>query len=476
MKSSIKKKFFLIFVVILLISELSILVLSNLFLDDLVISANRVLIKKVYDENKPYFELDNMNIVILNNITSENDLGIVIYNNGEIDSCRSLFLCEENEPSLPTYITNYLPYVKENEYKSRIIDLELINVYQLVNIYNIGDGKYIVINKSLHSVQEINQIIIGFVQASGIIIFLLGSIIIFIISNKFTKPIIEISDYAKDLANLNFGYDLDVKNNDEIGQLALNMNLISKKLDVTLKELSEANKTLKEDLENEKELDRKRVKFFSSVSHEFKTPITIIQGYAEGIKHNIVKTKDGIDEYCDVIIDESKRMGSFINDLLNLSFYESGNFVLNKTNFDIVILIQNTVNKFSDSIQTKKANIEIIGKEVYIINADKNRIEQVITNLITNALKFIVENGVIRITIQEYESGVKIYFFNNGEKINEREIKNIWSLFYKLENNNNKMGTGIGLAIVKSIVELHNGKYGVENKVDGVEFFIEIPK
>ncbi len=476
MQLSIKKKFYLIFIIMLLISELVILGLSDIFLDDIVISANKVLIKKVYDEYSPYFELEDINIKTLNNITNKNDIGIVIYENGEIDSCRSLFLCEEDEPSLPTYISNYLPYIKENEYKSRIIDLELIDVYQLVNIYNLGDGKYIVINKSLHSVHEINRIVIGFVQISGIIVFLLGSIIIFITSNKLTKPIIKISDYAKDLANLNFNNELEVVNHDEIGQLALNMNLISKKLSVALNDLNKANKKLRDDLETEKELDRKRVKFFSSVSHEFKTPLTIIQGYAEGIKHNIVKSKDGIDEYCDVIIDESKNMSYFINDLLNLSLYETDNFVLKKVEFDIVILIKKVVNKFQDYVQSIKANINIISCEKCIINADKNRIEQVITNLLTNALKFIEENGIVRITVQKYDSRVKIYFFNDGQNINEKEIKNIWSLFYKLDNGKNQMGTGIGLSIVKSIIELHNGSYGVKNKSDGVEFYIDIPQ
>lgn len=476
MKSSIKKKFFLTFFIILLISELSLLALSNLFLDDIVISANRILIRRVYKEYKPYLELNNVDIDKLNTISSKNDIGIVVYDNGTITACSSLFLCRGDNSKLPTYITNYFPYVNENESSSRIINLKLLNVNQLVYMYNMGNGRFVIIDKALHSIQELSQIIIGFIQITGILVFIIGSIVIYVIGNKITKPIIKISHYANDLAHLKFDDKITITNRDEIGQLAQNMNLISERLNVALKELNERNESLREDLEKEKEMDRKRVKFFSTVSHEFKTPITIIQGYADGMKHRVVKSQEDLDGYCDVIIEESKKMGRFVNDLLNLSLYESGNFMLNKTDFDIVELINMTKNKFDEGIRDKHIQFQLEGIQSSVINADKHRVEQIVNNLISNAIKHVEDKGVIKITINEDNQYVKLSIFNNGEQIDEKETKNIWSLFYKLENNKNHIGTGIGLAIVKSIVELHQGNYGVNNKENGVEFYIELPR
>ncbi|QVK17931.1 HAMP domain-containing histidine kinase [Mycoplasmatota bacterium] len=476
MKSSIKKRFFLTFLIILLVSELSLLALSKLFLDDIVISANKILIRKVYNEYKPYLELNNVDIEQLNSISSKNDIGIVVYDNGTVTACSSLFLCKNESSTLPTYVTNYLSYVNENESASRIINLKLLNVNQLVYMYNMGNGRFIIIDKALHSIEEISQIMIGFIQITGVLVFIIGSIVIYVIGNEVTKPIIKISHYANDIANLKLDDKISITNHDEIGQLAQNMNLISERLNIALKELNERNESLKEDLEKEKELDRKRVKFFSTVSHEFKTPITIIQGYAEGMKHHVVKSQEDMDEYCDVIIEESKKMGRFVNDLLNLSLYESGNFMLNKTDFDIVELINITKNKFNEAISDKQIHFQFDGIQSSIINADKHRVEQIINNLISNAVKHVEENGIIKISINDDENHVILRIFNNGERIDKKEINNIWSLFYKLENNKNHIGTGIGLAIVKSIVELHHGNYGVVNKKDGVEFYIELPR
>ncbi len=475
MKSSIKKRLFLIFIIVLLISELVFFILSNLFLNDIVISANRILIKRVYNEYNPYFSLDTLDTNKIDDLTSQNDIGIVIFENGNLNACSSLFLCQENQTTLPTYITNIFPYVAENSFTSRIINLKLLNINQLVYVYKIGNDKYVIIDKALKSIQEVNQILNEFIGISGIFIFILGSIGILIISNKLTKPIIKISKYANDLADLKFDDELELKNQDELGYLAMNMNLIKERLDTALKELNKRNQTLIEDLEKEKELDEKRIKFFSTVSHEFKTPITIIQGYAEGMKHHIAKSPGELEDYCDIIIDESKKMGRFVTELLNLSLYESGNFILNKIDFDLVELIHDTANKFSESIHNKKINLKIEGIQICIVNADRYRIEQVVNNFFSNALKHVEIQGIIKITIDRDSENARISFYNNGEKIDEKELNNIWSLFYKLENNTNHIGTGIGLSIVKSIVELHNGNYGVQNKADGVEFFIELP-
>lgn len=469
MKSSIRTRLFITFIAILLIAEIGLVILSNLFLNQLGIYANKVLIKNVYEEYNPYFKLDEINIEHLNSITSENDIGIIIYDNNVIKACSSLSICKGDNPTIPSYITNRFGDIKENEGNSYHFDHETIDVNQLAYIYNSGNGRYIIMEKSLTPIQEINQIIRPVIFITGILVFFLGSVSIYFTSKRISDPIIKISGFANELANLNFEDKLLIDQKDEIGQLAVSMNLISRRLNTALNEL-------KKDLEKEKELDRKRVKFFSTVSHEFKTPLTIIQGYAEGIKNNITKTKEDQNDYCDIIIDESKKMGLFVNDLLNLSLYESDNFNLNKTEFDLVDLVKEVSSKFNDLVVSKQVQFNVMGLSTCKVCADKYRIEQVINNLTSNAIKYVNEFGLIQVNIMDKNDTVALYFFNNGDQIDEKDMHNIWSLFYKLQENKNRIGTGIGLSIVKSIIDLHDGKYGVENTDDGVEFYIEIPK
>ncbi|MDF2698825.1 MAG: srrB [Haloplasmataceae bacterium] len=477
MKYSIRTKFFMTFIIILVIFGLSLLILSNLFIDKVVISANKSLISELLNENVSYFEEIDINKSVIDTLAGRNDVGIVISEDGEIINCSSLFLCSENSEELPTYISKYFPMITESESKFFTFSYKLLDVNQLVYIYNLGDNRFVVINKALDSIVQINNLIrplIGFIIFFFLII---GFVVTRIVANKISRPIISISDYAREIAKLNFNTNILINRKDEIGQLAQNMNHISERLHFSLEELKKANELLKEDLSKEKELDKKRTRFFSTISHELKTPITIIQGYAEGLSNNIAKKPEDVKEYLEVIIEETKKMNILVNNLLDLSRYESDNFKLNKSEYDLVELIKNTVIKYQDSIRYKTINTKVLGAKNCLVFADKFRIEQVISNIISNAVKYVDQNGLINVTIIDKEKSVRINFFNSGEKIADHELNNIWNLFYKLENSkSNITGTGLGLAIVKSIIELHHGLYGVENKINGVEFFVEIPK
>jgi signal transduction histidine kinase len=269
-----------------------------------------------------------------------------------------------------------------------------------------------------------------------------------------------------------------VKSDDEIGRLGTSINHISNKLNTVLTELTLANSKLREDIEKEKELEKMRRKFVSNVSHELKTPISMIAGYIEGLKYNIAKTKEDKEYYYDVIIDETDKMNNLINDLLTLSSYESGNFSINKENIDISHLLKNIIDKYKRNIEENNLNLVIDIPEGLNINADSLRVEQIITNFMNNALKYGEEGGDIKITLEDLEDKIKLSFYNSGDKIDEKELENIWTSFYKADSDKKHInsGTGLGLAIVRAIVELHGGDYGAINKKDGVEFFVALPK
>lgn len=263
-----------------------------------------------------------------------------------------------------------------------------------------------------------------------------------------------------------------------VERLGRSINYLSDKLDTTITELNDANVILQNDIDRERHIDKMHKQFVSSVSHELKTPITLIQGYAEGLKDDILEDRLSKEHYCDVIIDESRKMDKLVRDLLQLSQLESGYSQLNEETFNITSLISNVIEKYRPILKEKEITILTELKGVINVYADKGKIEQVINNYLNNAINHLDNEGVIEIKIVEEHNKVKIKVFNTGKLIPEDELNNIWISFYKIDKSRAREygGTGLGLSIVQRIVELHNGKFGVSNLQDGVEFWFELSK
>lgn len=312
--------------------------------------------------------------------------------------------------------------------------------------------------------------------------FYIGAVFLIIIlslmySNMVTEPLVKLNETASKMANLDFSQKCDIAREDEIGNLANTLDFLSENLNKSLTSLKVANVKLEEDIEKERQLEKMRKEFVAAVSHELKTPISLIGGYAEGLKDDVFEGKEK-EYYIDVIIDESKKMGDLVADMLDLSQLESGNFSLVKEKFFIDELIRTTVKRFLAVINDKNISLNINIIENMKIYADWTRMEQVITNFITNAIRHTDENGSIIVNMQDLESKVLVSIENTGVSIPENEIEKIWGNFYKIDKSRTRKlgGTGIGLAIVKSILELHNSEYGVENTEDGVKFYFVVKK
>lgn len=337
----------------------------------------------------------------------------------------------------------------------------------------------LIIQTPIASITESVEIAKSFHIYIGFFSLIIGTLVAFIFSRIFTKPIIELNNIARNMGKLDFSRKYKVKNLDEIGELGETINFLSDKLDVTINELNNANEKLKEDIEREKKIDIMRKEFIANVSHELKTPIALIKGYSEGLKDNVVDDEENKIFYCDVIMDESQKMERLVKELLDLSIIESGHLKLQIQNFNIYNLIEKIVNKYNQIFIEKNIiiNINAIDKDL-MVTGDISRIEQVITNLLNNAINHVDNKKCININISDINSKIKIEIKNSGSTINKDEIKKIWDSFYKIDKSRTRKygGTGLGLSIVKGILELHKSLFGVNNTEDGVLFWFELNK
>ena len=323
---------------------------------------------------------------------------------------------------------------------------------------------------------DIYGIIIAFITA------VLGSIFVFFIVRSYTKPIEELEKIAQNIAKLDFSKKYKVRGTgDEIDNLGISINKLSQEFEETLKEMQKANNDLEKDIENKSKIDEMRKQFISDVSHELKTPISIIQGYAEGLVENVNTDEESKNFYANVILDEANKMDKLVKRLLELMKLEYDDKEFNNNNFDISELIGEVIR--ISKVKLEENNIEVVFDEtdpVYVF-ADDFYIEQVVTNYFTNAIKNVSEvNGkkqiIINIKKSEELGKVRISFFNTGKHIDEKHIDRIWNRFYKADESRDrsKGGTGIGLSIVKAIMSKYDNRYGVKNVENGVEFYFEL--
>ena len=300
------------------------------------------------------------------------------------------------------------------------------------------------------------------------------------ISKKFTNPILQLNDIANKMAKLDFSQKYRVTDTeDEINELGRSINTMSDKLETTIKQLQKSNIELEKDIEEKSKIDDMRKQFISDVSHELKTPIALIQGYAEGLIENVSTDEELRRFYAEVILDETNKMDRLVKQLLELMKLEYGKKEFNNEKFDINELINEVIRKCEVMLQKNNIQVEFESKKPIYVWADEFYIEQVVTNYFTNAIKHTEEignNKKIKITVKQLNDKMRITVFNTGKTIPEEDLTRIWGRFYKVDSSRNRQdgGTGIGLALVKAIMNNYQNEYGVNNKKDGVEFYFDV--
>ena len=298
------------------------------------------------------------------------------------------------------------------------------------------------------------------------------------ISRHFTKPIIQLNRITKKVANLDFSEKYRITDGeDELNELGKNINQMSDKLEMTIEQLRKNNNQLEKDIEKKSKIEEMRKQFISDVSHELKTPIALIQGYAEGLYDNVNSDEESRKFYAEVIIDEAKKMDKLVKELLELMKLENEGRKFNDSKFNLNEIIEEELRRETVVLKEKNIKVEFENNNPMMVNADQEYIEQVVNNYLTNAIKHCEGEKKIVIRCEKTkQKKVRLYVFNTGKRISEENLDKIWQRFYKVDSSRNREdgGTGIGLALVKAIMNSYGNKYGVENKDNGVEFFCDI--
>ncbi len=298
-----------------------------------------------------------------------------------------------------------------------------------------------------------------------------------IYSKLISTPLINLNKVAKRMSNLDFEAKCEVNSDDEIGNLAKTLNFLSSNLENSLQRLQEKNEQLEKDIEKERNLENMRKDFVSSVSHDLKTPLGIISGYAEGLKDGIVSGKDA-ENYLETIIDEATKMNLLLTNMLDLSKLESDTISLNLESFNIVRLIRGMVKRFSLELQNKELNVVFNLPEYSYVEGDVMMLERVVQNLLSNAIKYTPRGNIILISAIEKEENYLISIENKGITIPDKELDNVFARFYRLDKSGDrtKNSYGLGLATVKRILTLHNSNFLINNGENSVIFSFTLKK
>ena len=345
----------------------------------------------------------------------------------------------------------------------------------------LSTGISFIMHTPLESIRESAKIANRFLAYMGIVAALAGAVIIWFVSTKITKPILELNRISEKMVHLDFEAKYEGGASNEIGLLGENINKLSASLERSISELKTANNELQKDIERKEQIDAMRREFLANVSHELKTPIALIQGYAEGLSEGVNDDPESRSFYCEVIVDEASKMNNMVKKLLTLNQLEFGNDVVAMERFDVTALVKNYVQ--SAGILTRQNEITVRMEEygpVYVWG-DVYKTEEVFTNYFSNAVNHCLavdkDSGkIIVISLEQRDGKIRIGVFNTGQPIPEESVPHLWEKFYKVDKARTREygGSGVGLSIVKAIMESMNQKYGVENYNNGVLFWFEL--
>lgn len=374
----------------------------------------------------------------------------------------------------------------------------------LVLVGGLDNGDMILMRTALESIRESAEISNRFLLLVGVITIIISSIVGGFVSRRITRPILQLTDISKKMVNLDFeakyvhgawktepGQNLkslfarrqlallegeELVPGNEIDLLGDHINRLSENLERTISELKSANVELMKDIEKKTQIDEMRKDFLSNVSHELKTPLALIQGYAEGLQECINDDEESREFYCEVIIDEADKMNRMVKKLLTLNQLEFGNEQIMMERFNITELIQGVANASRILMEQKGIYLDIGSLEETYVWGDEYKLEEVITNYLSNAINHCEGERRIQIFYTRLEDLLRVSVFNTGKPIPVEDIDQIWVKFYKVDKARTREygGSGIGLSIVKAIMDSLHQKCGVINHDDGVEFWFEL--
>ena len=370
-----------------------------------------------------------------------------------------------------TKILEETPFYVLRQSRERISGMEYLEM-----IGTLENGDYFIMKTPLESIRDSVILANRFYTIIGTIVIFISAVIIYLFSRKVTKPVLELADISQRMTVLDFDAKFESKGENEIDVLGEHMNQLSETLEKTISELKTANNELRRDIEHKEKIDEMRKEFLANVSHELKTPLALIQGYAEGLKDGISEDPESREYYLEVIMDEAQKMNTMVRKLLTLNEVEFGHDAVSMERFNVSEVVEGIAQSYALFVQQKGGKLRLnIQKPLYVWS-DELKIEEVLSNYLSNACNHLDGEHIIEIKAEQKGERVRISVFNTGKQIPEEDMERIWEKFYKVDKAHTREygGSGIGLSIVKAIMESVNGSYGVKNYQNGVEFWIEL--
>ena len=487
MKKSIKIRLAVTYIGIMCLSLAVMLLVNSLFLEKFYLRKKTESLKKVYntmndtsdtryyssladDEKfKQYCDENNLSMIVVEDVTSR-ILFAYAKNSERLYSEIQFGVLDDfvrGKREILEATDNYIVEKKTDDVKA----MDSVNM-----VGGLDNGNGFLITTPAQSLKDSALISNVFYLYIGLFTIFISSVVIWFISRHITRPLQQLSELSKEMANLNFDAKYTSTSEDEIGVLGNNLNRMSGELEKTISELRTANNELQKDIEKKEQIDEMRKEFLSNVSHELKTPIALIQGYAEGLQECINDDQESREFYCDVIIDEAAKMNNMVKKLLSLNQLEFGNDTVNMERFDLTELVKGVVQSAQLLASQKEAEIRFLQEEPISVWGDEFKIEEVVTNYVSNALNHVDFEKKIEIKAVKRGDVVRLSVFNTGARIPEEDLDKIWIKFYKVDKARTREygGSGIGLSIVKAIMDSMNQKCGVINYENGVEFWFEL--
>lgn len=315
-----------------------------------------------------------------------------------------------------------------------------------------------------------------FLLITGLITLLICLALSAVLASHFTRPLIEMGDVAKAMAKLDFSKKYEGRQNDEIGQLGDSLNLLSDHLEEAIRELRTSNQQLACEIEEKERIDAMRREFIVNVSHELKTPIALIQGYAEGLTAGVAESPEDRDFYCNTIAEEADRMNTMVTQLLSLSRLELGRETVHCESVDLGDCVRAVVEKTAVLRTGRDLQVTCTGEAT--VNSDDRQVDQIIMNYMTNAIRYTPDGGRIELRVEPQPSGgARIEVFNEGDGVAPEELPKLWEKFYRTDKARSRAsgGTGVGLSIVRASAQLLGGQCGAENVKGGIVFWLTLP-
>ena len=462
MKHSIKRQMLTVFVGLILFMIVVFLIINGSFLEKYYIFNKKAEFVKVYTMVQEGVEKDT-----LSSETPEKELGRLAERNNisiaVIDSDYNVVYTNVREKQMMVVqLFGYLYDKNHQEVMESTDDYDICksvdpqnNTEYLTMWGSFDNGDIFIMRSPLESIRSAVTIFNRFIGIVGGCVILVGVLLAWYFSKKITEPIMELATLSQKMADLDFDAKYTSGGSNEIGVLGESFNRMSEKLEQTISNLKEANYKLQKDIEQKEKRENMRSEFLGNVSHELKTPIALIQGYAEGLKEGVNDDPESREFYCEVIMDEAGKMNRMVKNLLALNQLEFGEDDVQFDRFDITSLIFGVLQSLDILIEQKEAQIIFSHKDPIYVWADEFKVEQVVRNYINNALNHVDGEKVIEIKITQENDVAKITVFNTGTPIPEEDLPHIWEKFYKVDKARTREygGNGIGLSIVKAIME-----------------------